>query len=174
MRLDSIENRTTIGRSTSGKRTMSIETELSDELKDAMRAKDQRRLDVIRAVKTELGRKITEPGFDGVVDDDVYRAVIDSFVKKVKKSQVEYGELGDRGREMADRLAFEAEYLSRWLPQKMDEGATRQLVAEAIAELGLSDPGDKGRLMGHLMKSHKDDLDGQLVNQIVTEALAGA
>ena len=151
---------------------MSIETELSDELKDAMRSKDQPRLDVIRAVKTELGRKITEPGFDGTVDDDVYRAVIDSFVKKVKKSQAEYAGLGDRGQEMADRLAFEADYLSRWLPQKLDEEATRQLVTAAIAELGVADPGDKGRLMGHLMKSHKDDLDGQLVNKIVTEALA--
>jgi len=151
---------------------MSIETELAEELKDAMRSKDQPRLDVIRAVKTELGRKTTEPGFDGPVDDDVYQSVIESFVKKVKKSQAEYAGLGDRGQEMAGRLAFEVDYLSRWIPQKLDEEATRQLVSASVAELGLSGPGDKGRLMGHLMKSHKDELDGQLVNKIVTEALA--
>lgn len=152
---------------------MSIETELAAELKDAMKAKDQPRLDVIRAVKTELGRKVTEPGFEGEPTDEVYLAVLESFVKRLKKSHAEYAGLGERGRDMADRLEFEIGYLERWLPQKMDEDATRRLVAEAIEELGVTGPSDKGRLMGHLMKGHKDDLDGPLVNRVVTEALAG-
>lgn len=151
---------------------MTIEAELADELKDAMRSKDQPRLDVIRAVKTELGKATTAPGFDGQVDDDLYRSVIDGFVKKVKKSHAEYAALGDRGKDMADRLSFEAEYLSKWLPQKLDEAATRALVRETIASVGASQPGDKGRVMGQLMREHKDDLDGQLVNSIVSEELA--
>lgn len=152
---------------------MSIESEIADELKDAMRTKDQPRLDVIRAVKTELGKTTTAPGFEGAIDDDLYRGVIESFVKKVKKSHAEYAGLGERGEEMAGRLAFEVEYLSKWLPRKLDEDATRKLVEETIAAVGASEPGDKGKVMGRLMKDHKDDLDGQLVNSLVTEALAG-
>lgn len=152
---------------------MTIESEIADELKDAMRSKDQPRLDVIRAVKTELGKTTTAPGFEGAVDDDLYRAVIDTFVKKVKKSHAEYVGLGERGEEMANRLAFEVEYLGKWLPQKLDEAETRKLVEETIAAVGASEPGDKGKVMGQLMKNHKDDIDGQLVNSLVTEALTG-
>lgn len=154
-----------------GRMEQSIEQELADELKSAMRAKDHARLDVIRAVKTELTLKISEPGFHGEIDDDLYRSVIDQFVKRVRKSQVEYEDLGERGRSMAERLAFEASYLSRWLPEKLDEAATRALVDEAIAELGVEGPSDKGKLMGYLMGRHKEEVDGQTLNAIVTAAL---
>ena len=64
---------------------MSIKDELNAELKDAMRTKDRRRLDVIRAVETEVSRAKAAPGFSGGVDDDLYRKVISAFVKKMKR-----------------------------------------------------------------------------------------
>jgi uncharacterized protein YqeY len=74
---------------------------------------------------------------------------------------------------MADKLGFEVEYLSRWLPSKLDEKATRELVKGAIAELGVAgDEKAAGRVIGHLMKTHGKDLDGGLVNRLVREELA--
>lgn len=152
---------------------MTIQEELTVELRDAMKAKDGRRRDVIRQVQTEAATARSQPDFRGEVDDAFYQKIIASYVKKMDKSREEYAALGERGEEMADKLAYEVEYLGRWLPQKLDEEATRQLVAEAIAELGVGgDEKAAGRVTGQLMKTHGADLDGGLVNRLVREELA--
>ena len=152
---------------------MTIREELAAELKNAMRAKDGPRRDVIRQVETEVAVARSHPGFEGEVDDELYRSVIASYVKKMDKARDEYLEIGERGAAMADKLGFEVEYLSRWLPSKLDEKATRELVKGAIAELGVAgDEKAAGRVIGHLMKTHGKDLDGGLVNRLVREELA--
>ena len=151
---------------------MKIEQELNDELKDAMRQKDQPRLNAIRGVKAEMGKKLTEPGQAGEATEDLWVEVIGSFVKRSAKSQAEYDGLGERGEEFSAKLGWEIDYLSRWLPQKLDEGATQALVDEAIAAVGAASPGDAGKVMGFIMKSHKDDVDGTLVNRLVKASLA--
>jgi uncharacterized protein YqeY len=152
---------------------MSIREELADELRDAMKAKDGPRRDVIRQVVTEVAVARSQPGFTGELDDDLYRQVIGSYVKKMDKTRQEYLELGERGEAMAAKLGFEVEYLSRWLPKKLDEETTRALVRAAIEELGVaSDEKAAGRVTGHLMKQHGKDLDGAMVSQVVREELA--
>lgn len=150
-----------------------IAQQLADELRDAMKAKDAPRRDVIRQVQTEVATARSAPDFDGEVDDGFYQQVIASYVKKMDKSRAEYAEMGERGRVMADKLAYEVEYLSRWLPEKLGREETRPLVRAAIDELGVTgDEKAAGRVIGHLMKSHGEDLDGGLVNQVVREELA--
>ena len=152
---------------------MTIQEELAQELRDAMRAQDKPRRDVIRQVETEVAVARSQPGFEGDVDDEIYRSVIAAYVKKMDKARDEYLEIGDRGAAMAEKLGFEVEYLSRWLPSKLDEAATRDLVKGAIAELGVAgDEKAAGRVTGHVMKAHGQDLDGGLVNRVVREELA--
>ena len=152
---------------------MSIKEELAGELKDAMRSQDKRRRDVIRQIETEVAVARSQPGFEGDVDDDLYRQVIGSYVKKMEKSRQEYLEMGERGAAMAEQLGYEVGYLSRWLPQKLDEEATRVLVREAVAELGVAgDDGAAGRVIGHLMKQRGPDLDGSLINRLVREEIS--
>jgi uncharacterized protein YqeY len=151
---------------------MSIREELADELKDAMKAKDAPKRDVIRQIETEVAVARSEPGFTGELDDDLYRQVIGSYVKKTTKTREEYLEIGERGEAMAAKLGFEVAYLSRWLPAKLDEEGTRTLVREAIDELGVaSEEKAAGHVTGHLMKQHGKDLDGALVSRIVREEL---
>ena len=152
---------------------MSIREELAAELRSAMKEKDAPRRDVIRQVQTEVATARSQPDFTGDVDDAFYQKVIASYVKKMDKSREEYAAMGERGEQMADKLAFEVEYLSRWLPQKLDDEATRRLVVETIEELGAAgDEKAAGRVTGHLMKTRGDDLDGGLVNRLVREQLA--
>jgi uncharacterized protein YqeY len=152
---------------------MTIAEQLSEELKTAMKAKDTPRRDVIRQIQTEAATARSQPDFEGEVDDEFYQKVIASYVKKMDKSRQEYEGMGERGKAMAEKLAFEVDYLSRWLPQKLDEGETRALVVAAIAELGVAgDEKAAGRVTGHLMKNRGEDLDGGLVNRIVREELA--
>ena len=154
-------------------RAMGIKEDLAAELVDALKAKDQPRKDAIRSVETDVARAKSEAGFEGEVDDELYVKVIASYVKKMSKAVSEYEDLGERGQEMAGKLRFETEYLSRWLPEKMSEDETRDLVATAIGELGVDDPSQSGQVMGHIMKTHKSAVDGSLVKRLVGEALGG-
>jgi uncharacterized protein YqeY len=152
---------------------MSIQEELAAELRDAMKAKDVRRRDVIRQIETEVATAKSQPGFSGDVDDALYQKVIASYVKKMDKTRAEYEGYGERGADMAAKLAFEVEYLSQWTPEKLSEAETAELIRAAIAELGVDgDEKAAGRVTGHLMKTRGKDLDGGLVNRLVREELA--
>jgi uncharacterized protein len=151
---------------------VTIKEELAAELKEAMLSKDARRRDVLRQVQSEVSVAISEPGFTGEADDAFYEQIISSYVKKMKKSKEEYEGFGERGQAMAEKLGYEVEYLGRWLPQKLDEDATRALVRESISSLGVGGDEAAGRVIGALMKEHGDDLDGGLVNRLVREELA--
>ena len=152
---------------------MSIQEELAAELRDAMKAKDVRRRDVIRQIETEVATAKSQPGFSGDVDDALYQQVIASYVKKMDKTRVEYEGYGERGADMASKLAFEVDYLSRWIPSKLSEADTIELIRAAIAELGVDgDEKAAGRVTGHLMNTRGKDLDGGLVNRLVREELA--
>jgi uncharacterized protein YqeY len=152
---------------------MTIREELAIELKDALKSGDRNRKDVIRAIETEVSRAKAEPGFEGDINDDLYRSVIASYVKKMAKARAEYEEIGERGDEMAAKLAYETNYLARWLPKTLDEAATRALVYSVINELSVDDPKQAGRVVGHIMKDHRDEVDGSLVNRLVRDALGG-
>lgn len=152
---------------------MSIQEQLTEDLRTAMKEKDALRRDVIRQVQTEVATAKSESDFSGELDDAFYQKVIASYVKKMDKSREEYEAMGERGEEMADKLAYEVEYLSRYLPKKLSEEETRKLVVDAIEELGVAgDQKAAGRVTGHLMKSRGEDLDGGLVNRVVKEELA--
>ena len=152
---------------------MSISEQLAAELKDAMKTQDGRRRDVIRQVQTEVATARSALDFEGEVDDAFYQKVIASYVKKMDKSREEYAGYGERGRAMAEKLAYEVEYLSRWLPSRLGEEETRALVKSAIVELGVAgDEKAAGRVTGYLIKTRGNDLDGGLVNRLVREELA--
>lgn len=152
---------------------MSIRQEVRAEMKDALRGRDQQRLDVLRQVETEIAKAKTAPGFVGELDDALYQQVIGAYVKRMNKALKEYEQIGGRAEAMADKLRFEVEYLARWLPQKLDEQAIRMLVREAIAESGASGPQAVGRVVGQVMKAHKDEVDGALVKRLASEELTG-
>lgn len=153
---------------------MTIEEQFKAELKDAMKSGDKARLDTVRMITSEVLLAKTAPGFSGQVDDELYLKVIAAQVKKDEKSIEEYRALGERGQVMADKFAAEVEYLARWLPSRMGEAETRALIESAIAELGVErDAKSSGRVIGHIMKSHKDEVDGALVNKLVRQALEG-
>ena len=149
---------------------MGIQQELAAELKDGIKSRDRARTNVIRQIETEVAVAKAAPGFKGTVDDALYKATIVSYVKKMEKAKAEFEAVGERGVEQAAKLAYEVDYLSRWMPQLPGEDETREIVKAAIAELGVDDPKMMGRVMGHIMKSGKE-IDGGLASRIVREEL---
>lgn len=149
---------------------MTIQEQFAAELRDAIKTGDTLRRDAVRQVETEVRTVIAQPGI-GEPTDEVYRAVIAAYVKKMAKARDEYLEIGERGAEMAAKLGFEVEYLSKWLPGKLGEAETGELVRQTIEDMRVEgDPKAFGRVVGALMKT-RDDLDGALVNRLVREQL---
>lgn len=149
-----------------------IEAELNRRLKEAMKARDPQVLEVIRAIRTKVGEARTSKGFTGEVDDALYLKIIASYVKSMSKARAEYVKAGERGAELAARLTFEVEYLDEFLPKKLGEAETVPLVEAAIAEVGATSKGQLGRVMGVVMKAHKDSVDPAVVRGIAQRLLA--
>ena len=149
---------------------MSIEQRLRDDQKTAMRARDAATLNAIRSIQAEVATAKTAPGFKGDVDDALFVKVISTYVKRISKSKVEYDTMGERGAEQAGKLGFEIQYLTQYLPKKLNEQDTRMLIEQAIADIGADDSTPAGQVVGAVMRSG-EDLDGALVNRLVREAL---
>ena len=151
---------------------MSIEAQLTDLLKDAMRARDSRTADCIRMIKTKHMERRTASGFKGPLDDALWLEVVAAYQKQLKKAREEYAALGDKGAPHIPQLDFEIEFCSRFLPQTAGEDEVRAAVREAVARLGITDPKQAGKVMGEIMKAHKGSFDPQMVKRLVEETLA--
>ena len=148
---------------------MALADDLSSALKDAMKAKDKPKLDAIRQIQTEIAKKKAEKGEE--VNDDLVLGVISSYVKKMIKAVEEYQSLGDRGQEMADKIQFEIDFLSTYLPEQLGEEEVEKIVDEVLSDLGDVDISQMGRVIGAVM-AKGDGIDGSIVSKIVKDKLS--
>ena len=145
---------------------MALADDLSSALKDAMKAKDKPKLDAIRQIQTEIAKKKAEKGEE--VNDDLVLGVISSYVKKMIKAVEEYQSLGDRGQEMAEKIQFEIDFLSTYLPEQLGEEEVEKIVDEVLSELGDVDISQMGRVIGAVM-AKGDGIDGSVLSKIVKQ-----
>lgn len=143
---------------------MALIDDLSTSLKEAMKAKDKPKLDAIRQVQTEIAKKKSEKGEEAT--DELVLGVISSYVKKMAKAVDEYNSLGERGAEMAEKIQFEIDFLSQWLPEQLSEEDVEKLVDEVLTKLGEVDMSQMGRIIGAVM-AKGDGIDGSIVSRIV-------
>lgn len=151
---------------------MTIPERLDEELKRALKAGERDVVDVVRMVKSRLSEKRTSPGFQGPITDEVAVEVIRSYVKAIEKAIEEIEGGGGAGNPILRKYRFEIEYLQKYLPRRLSEDETREIVRRVIADIGASGPSAVGRAMGAVMKAHKDQVDGALVRRVVEEELA--
>ena len=148
---------------------MTISDYLSAALKEAMKAKDKPKLDAIRQVQTEVAKKKAEKGEEAT--DELVLGVISSYVKKMTKAVEEYQSLGDRGTEMAEKIQFEIDFLSGWLPEQLSEEEVVTIIDEVLAQMGDVDMSHMGKIIGAVM-AKADGLDGSVVSKLVREKIS--
>lgn len=151
---------------------MSIEAQIGDLLKEAMRQKDQPTADCVRMIKTKHMERRTAAGFKGPLDDALWLDVIASYQKQLKKARDEYAALGDKGASFLPQLDFEIQLCARFLPKAAGEDEVRAAVKETIARMGVTDPKQSGKVMGEIMKTKKGLFDPQMVKRLVEETLS--
>ena len=148
---------------------MAISDDLSTSLKEAMKAKDKPKLDAIRQIQTEVAKKKAEKGEEAT--DELVLGVISSYVKKMTKAVEEYQSLGDRGVDMAEKIQFEIDFLSGWLPEQLSEEEVVAIIDEVLAEIGDVDMSQMGKIIGAVM-AKADGLDGAVVSKLVKEKIS--
>ncbi len=141
-------------------------------MKDAMRAKDQVKLSVIRGLITAMTNESINAGKgpDGVLTEEETLAVI-SRAAKQRKDSIEQFEKGGRA-DMAEGEKAELAILMTMLPEQMSEDAVRAAATAKAAELGITDKTKANQLMGALMKDLKGKADGTVVKAVVDSLFA--
>ena len=148
---------------------MTLIERVSDELKKAMLARDTARttgLRMIRAAFIELEKE----GKGAVTDDRCLEAL-----RRMKKQREESIAIYDQqGRDdLAAQERVELGVIDGMLPKLADEAQTLIWVKEAVAASGATSAKETGKVMGLLMKSHKNDVDAALVKALITKELGG-
>lgn len=148
---------------------MSVKDHLSGDLKEAMKARDQVKVDALRAVLSAFSYRKIEAGKE--LSDDDQLEVIRKQVKQ-RDDSIEQFSKGGRT-ELAAKETREREILAAYLPQQKGPDEVRAIVREALATLPAG-TANQGAVMKAVMPKLRNVADGKLVGQIVAEELAAA
>lgn len=125
---------------------MSLKEKIKDDIKQAMRDKNESRLGTLRMLSAAIQRCEVDERIQ--LDDAQVIAVIEKLVKQGRESIEQYVKGGRQ--ELADKESGEIAVFQAYLPQQLGEAEIDQLVAEAIAASGASSIKDMGKVMGVL------------------------
>jgi len=144
---------------------------LQNDLKEAMRAKDEQRLSIIRMLKSAIQYYEIQKGGAGytATDDDI----IDVIGKEIKKRRESIALYEKGGRpELAEKEQKELDVLQTYLPEQLSEDAVKALVDDAISQSGATEMKDMGKVMGMLAPKIKGKADSSFVSSLVRERLS--
>jgi uncharacterized protein YqeY len=146
---------------------MTLKERLQEDMKAAMKAREQLKLSVIRLAKAAIMNQEIARGHE--LDDQEVIEVLAKEMKQRKDSIPEYEKAGRA--DIVETLKQEMKILEGYLPAQLTEAEVRQIVQETIAEVGATSKKEMGKVMAALMPKTKGRADGKLVNQIVNSLL---
>jgi uncharacterized protein YqeY len=148
---------------------MSLEQKIMEEMKGAMKARNEPVLRGLKAIKAEIIKAKTEPGAGGVIDEATEQKFLQKMMKQRKES---YDVFEKNGRmDLAEKEKQEMEVIQRFLPKQMTEDEIRQEVMVIIKETGAASAADLGKVMGVASKQMAGKADGKTISSIVKELL---
>lgn len=146
---------------------MNLKERLNQDLRDAMRAGDTLRRDVLRYLLSAVHNAEIDAGRE--LDDAGVIAVIQRQVKQRRDSIEEYRKGGRQ--DLVDKEEAEAAILQSYLPARLSRDEVVAAARAAIEELGARGPADKGRVMPVLIERLRGRAEGRVINEVVTELL---
>ena len=150
---------------------MSLETEVMDLMKTAMKAKDEATLRGVRAIKAAIIVAKTSEGAGGVLKEEDEVKLLQKLVKQRKDSLDIY--IKQNRPELAAKEQEEIDVISKFLPAQLEGDALKAELQKIIAEVGASGPADMGKVMGAANKQLAGKADGKSISSAVKELLAG-
>ena len=147
---------------------MSLKDRVTEDMKNAMRAKDALRLSTIRMLLAACKQREVDERI--VLDDAAVIGLVDKLIKQRKDSIAAFT-LAARA-DLADKEAAEVVVLQAYLPQRLDAQEISAAVASIVAELGAIGPADMGRVMAAVKAQLAGKADMGIVSAAVKQALA--
>lgn len=161
---------------------MALKDRLETDIREAMRRRDQPRVDALRFLKNALqmaeitrqkalfdkGELKEDAAFQ--LDDAGFQEVVARQVRDRRES-IRMFEQGGRT-ELAAKESAELKVLEEYLPAQMGQEELQKLVRAVIKEVGAATPREKGKVMGKLMPQVRGKADGAQVNALVDQLLA--
>lgn len=151
--------------------SMTLQAQVDNDIKDAMRAKDMPKLNTLRMLKTAMKNAAIEKGGADAVLDDVESAAIIRKQIKQRQDSIEGFEKGGRP-ELAANEKAEIGVLSAYLPQQLSAEEVATLVKEAIAEAGATSKQQMGAVMKIVTAKAAGRADGRALSSEVQKQLS--
>lgn len=152
--------------------TIMLHNQIREEIKDAMRAKDELRKEVLRGILTGFTNELvaTKHTPQEILDDAGCIAVIKRQVKQRKDA---FEQFTNGGRpELAQKEKDELVILEAYLPQTMGREEIKKIAEKVKADLGVTDKSGMGKFIGAVMKACGGQADGNDVKAVAEELLA--
>ena len=153
---------------------MGLRDQLMNSVKEAMKAREQKRLGTLRLIQANIKDKDiahrTEESRDGISDDEIL-ALFGKLIKSREDSIVLY-EQGGRP-ELAEAERAEIAILREFMPRQLDETETKAAVAAIVAETGAASLKDKGKVMAALKQRYTGTMDFGKAGAMVKAQLGG-
>ena len=148
---------------------MSLQEQINNDIKVAMKAKNTDKLAALRAVKSAIMLEATKKGVP-IVPDLISLKLIAKLVKQRKDSAAIF--IDQNRQDLADDEISQLAFLEEYLPAQMEESEVRKIVKELISQIGASSSVDIGRCMGLLIGKLNGKADGALISRLVKEELS--
>jgi len=148
---------------------MSLQKQVMEEMKAAMKSKDTVALQALRAVKSAFLLAKTEAGAGDDLSEEQEMKIIQKQVKQRKDSATIFIQQGRH--DLADPELAEAAVLEKFLPEALSEEEIGKIVVETIERVGAEGMKDMGKVMGMVSKQLAGKADGKTISGIVRAKL---
>ena len=142
---------------------------ISNDIKDAMKAKDKVRLETLRNIKKVFLEAKTAPGANDTLTDDAAMKIMQKLVKQGKDSATLYAEQGRA--DLAEAELAQVAVIETYLPKQMSAEELGAALKAIIAEVGAEGPKDMGKVMGTATKKLAGLAEGRAISAKVKELL---
>ena len=149
---------------------MNLLDKINEELKNAMKAKDQIALQSIRAIKSELLLLNTKSGKTNSISDQEELKILQKLIKQRKESAKIFREQSRN--DLAEPEDAQAKIIERFLPEQLDEKKIRENIQDIILNTGSKGMKDMGKVMSIATSKMAGQANGKTISTIVKEILS--
>lgn len=144
--------------------------QISNDIKEAMKARDKVRLETLRNIKKVFLEAKTAPGANDELTDDAAMKILQKLAKQGKESAATY--VQQNRQDLADDELAQVAVIEGYLPKPLTDEEIEAAVKEIIAQTGAASIKEMGKVMGIASKQMAGKADGGKISQIVKKLLA--
>lgn len=149
---------------------MSIQEQINEDIKSAMKAGEKDKLMALRDIKSKLLLEMTKEGGDGSVEDSKAIVILNKLFKQ-RAEAIEIYKTQNRP-DLLEEEQKQADVIAAYLPAQMSEQELELAVSQFIEQTGANSPADMGKVMGVASKALAGKADGKAISEMVKKLLS--